>query len=163
MPPRQGTKHPTRGRNVSIEVVMLRERSRRDRGLHVGSSSATEAQGRTWGLLAGMRRRWCEMLGHDLILHTEPGRMSVQCVDCGWESSGWLMDRPHFVFTCGAPRRTTSGRTRNRRLPHARQRVSAGHGVRLALVKSARRGRPEGPRRHRVEAASTPASTGSPS
>jgi hypothetical protein len=33
----------------------------------------------------------CGMSGHDLLLHVEPGRLSLQCVLCPYETPGWTI------------------------------------------------------------------------
>ena len=167
------TRHPTGGHNVKGEVVMSAEGLLRHGGLHVSSCGAIQAQGWARVLFDRVRRRLCQMLGHNLTLHNEPGRLSVQCADCGWESSGWLIDRPHFVFTYGHPRRKASRRTPIRRSTpgpdplagsvshtrvrsvsrHARRPTSKANSVSLALVKSTGRGTETGRRRHPPEAA----------
>jgi hypothetical protein len=69
----------------------------------VGSrrSSLLVAQADEWAgrVRACLRRRLCRIRGHDLLLHFEPGRVSLRCVDCGWDSSGWMVERPHASFT----------------------------------------------------------------
>ena len=82
---------------------MLAERLLHDVGLHGASFSAAQAQQWARGVFACVRRRLCGMRGHDLILHFEPRRLSLQCVDCGWESTGWMIDRPRFSYTNDRP------------------------------------------------------------
>lgn len=31
---------------------------------------------------------WCGLTGHRLLLHFEPDRLSLECSNCGWRSSG---------------------------------------------------------------------------
>ena len=52
---------------------------------------------------ACVRRGWCRIRGHDLLLHFEPHRLSLRCVDCGWDSTGWMVERPHASFTKNRP------------------------------------------------------------
>ena len=82
---------------------MLAERLLHDVSLHGASFGAAQAHQWARGVVAYARRRLCAMNGHDLILHFEPRRLSLQCVDCGWESSGWMIDRPRFSSTIDRP------------------------------------------------------------
>ena len=36
-----------------------------------------------------VRQFVCGMHGHDVLLHFEEGRMSLQCTSCGYETPGW--------------------------------------------------------------------------
>ena len=82
---------------------MLAERLLHEVGLHGPSFSAAQTQEWARGFLACVRRRLCAMRGHDLILHFEPRCLSLQCIDCGWESSGWMIERPRFSYTHDRP------------------------------------------------------------
>jgi len=75
---------------------MFAERLLHDAGLHHSLFSATQTEERARGLSTCVHRGLCALGGHDLFLHYEPGRLSLQCVDCGWESSGWTIERPRF-------------------------------------------------------------------
>ena len=56
-----------------------------------------------------LRQFICGLHGHDALLHFEKGRMSLQCVSCGYETPGWdlqsttqspstsVIDSPHAV------------------------------------------------------------------
>ena len=77
---------------------MLAERLLHHVGFHGSGFSAAQAHEWARGLLVCVRRRWCAMRGHDLILQFEPGRVSLRCVDCGWKSAGWMIDRPRFSY-----------------------------------------------------------------
>jgi hypothetical protein len=83
--------------------------------VHLPRAFFSAARSHVWArhLAACVRRTLCGMRGHDLVLHFEPRRMSLQCVDCGWESSGWTIDRPRFLSS-NARYRVLSGRTSNR-------------------------------------------------
>ena len=35
----------------------------------------------------------CAIRGHELFSHFEPGRLSLRCVSCGYESPGWEIGR----------------------------------------------------------------------
>jgi len=46
----------------------------------------------SWG-----RRTLCAARGHDMLLHSEPGRLSLRCPSCGTETPGWRIDvSPRF-------------------------------------------------------------------
>jgi hypothetical protein len=60
----------------------------------------TEAQGRTMAtpqvsagffgrMLVHVRQFFCGLHGHDTLLHFGQGRLSLQCVSCGYETPGW--------------------------------------------------------------------------
>jgi hypothetical protein len=36
----------------------------------------------------------CGLQGHQIMLHFEPNRLSLQCSLCGYESEGWEVGRP---------------------------------------------------------------------
>ena len=86
----------TRAAATWYGVVMLAERLLHHVGFHGSGFSAAQAHEWARGLLDCMRRRFCATRGHDLILQFEPGRVSLRCVDCGWRSAGWMIDRPRF-------------------------------------------------------------------
>jgi len=60
------------------------------------------------GLIAGLSRRVhsliCGMSGHDLLLHVEPGRLSLRCLSCPYETPGWAIKEPSAAREAG-PRR----------------------------------------------------------
>jgi len=39
-------------------------------------------------------RLCCGLQGHQILLHFEPNKLSLQCVLCGYESEGWEVGRP---------------------------------------------------------------------
>jgi len=84
---------------VSREVGMFAERLLHDVGLHGVSFGAAQAHEWAWGVVVCVHRRLCALRGHDLILHFERRRLSLQCLDCGWASAGWMVDRPRFSYT----------------------------------------------------------------
>lgn len=57
-----------------------------------GQHRATTGQPET-GVFARLGRTvqqvLCGLHGHDVLLHFEEGRMSLQCSSCGYESPGW--------------------------------------------------------------------------
>jgi hypothetical protein len=73
---------------------MLADRLRQDVGLHPSSFGTPQVEEWSRGVLACVHRGLCAIHGHDLFLHFEPHRLSLRCVGCGWESSGWALDRP---------------------------------------------------------------------
>ena len=55
-----------------------------------GTSAPAELPIGAIGRAAGHVRQFlCGLHGHDALLHFEQGRMSLQCVSCGYESPGW--------------------------------------------------------------------------
>jgi hypothetical protein len=57
-------------------------------------------------LIVGLSRRAhalaCGLSGHDLLLHVEPGRLSLRCISCPYETPGWALKTP--------PQRSTMSR-----------------------------------------------------
>ena len=41
-----------------------------------------------------VRRAQCGLAGHGMVLHLEQRRMSLRCLHCGHETSGWTIDAP---------------------------------------------------------------------
>ena len=39
-------------------------------------------------------RIWCGINGHEIMLHFEPNKLSLQCSLCGYASEGWEVGRP---------------------------------------------------------------------
>jgi hypothetical protein len=71
----------------------------------------TEAQHRTMAtphattalfarMVGHVRQFICGLHGHDALLHFGPGRLSLQCTSCGYETPGWDVK--------GNPARTTT-------------------------------------------------------
>jgi hypothetical protein len=50
---------------------------------------------REGGLFAWLSRRLrsvvCGMSGHELLLHIEPGHLSLRCISCPYETPGWVL------------------------------------------------------------------------
>jgi hypothetical protein len=42
--------------------------------------------------LCRVRQCLCAIRGHDVLLHFERRRLSLQCGTCGWNSPGWTID-----------------------------------------------------------------------
>ena len=43
-------------------------------------------------LLSRGQQLLCGLLGHDMMLHFEPNRLSLRCWACGAETPGWQLD-----------------------------------------------------------------------
>jgi hypothetical protein len=39
------------------------------------------------------RHTMCGMHGHELLLHFERTRVTLQCANCGYQTTGWNIDR----------------------------------------------------------------------
>ena len=39
-----------------------------------------------------LRQALCGLSGHEMMLHFEPGRLSLRCADCGARTCGWTID-----------------------------------------------------------------------
>ena len=39
-------------------------------------------------------RIWCGLHGHQIMLHFEPNKLSLQCSLCGYATEGWEVGRP---------------------------------------------------------------------
>ncbi|HET7697997.1 MAG TPA: hypothetical protein VFK57_19945 [Vicinamibacterales bacterium] len=55
-------------------------------------------------LFASVRRACCGLGGHQMMLHFEPGRLSLQCVACGAKTAGWRVAVRRTPPQSGAPR-----------------------------------------------------------
>ena len=54
-----------------------------------------------------VRQLICGLHGHDALLHFEHGRMSLQCMSCGYETPGWDLrtsDEPRQAAAVEQPR-----------------------------------------------------------
>jgi len=71
--------------------------------LHVHGISFSVSRVSVWlkGVLVFISQTLCAMRGHDLLFHVGVHRLSVRCSHCGWESPGWLIDRPRFSYRDG--------------------------------------------------------------
>lgn len=36
-----------------------------------------------------LAQRWCALRGHDLLYHSDDGRLYLECASCGFETPGW--------------------------------------------------------------------------
>ena len=75
---------------------MIAARLLHDVGLQRPLVGATQAEEWARWVVARVHRGLCAMHGHDLLLHFEPRRLALLCVNCGWESAGWTFDRPRL-------------------------------------------------------------------
>jgi len=57
--------------------------------MHPLGVPAREAQvsGRT--IVTAIREGLCGLSGHEFLLHTEPSRLFLRCMECGHETPGW--------------------------------------------------------------------------
>ena len=66
------------------------------------------------GLMAALSTRVsrfvCGLGGHELLLHAEPGKLSLRCMSCAYETPGWAIKEPNV-----RPRQHGSGALVNRR------------------------------------------------
>jgi hypothetical protein len=44
----------------------------------------------TW-ILQRVQRMMCGLRGHETVRHFEPHRLSLQCISCGHETTGWSL------------------------------------------------------------------------
>ena len=77
---------------------MLAERLTHSLGSRWSWSLVGQADEWAGRVRACVRRGLCRIRGHDLLLHFEPRRLSLRCVDCGWDSSGWMVESPRSSF-----------------------------------------------------------------
>jgi hypothetical protein len=42
-------------------------------------------------ILQRVQRMICGLHGHETVLHFEPHRLSLRCLNCGHETSGWSL------------------------------------------------------------------------
>ncbi len=45
-------------------------------------------------LINEVARIWCGVHGHQVMLHFEPNKLSLQCSLCGYATEGWDVGRP---------------------------------------------------------------------
>jgi hypothetical protein len=43
------------------------------------------------GAFERLRQFACSLHGHDAVLNFEPGRLSLRCVSCGYQTPGWTL------------------------------------------------------------------------
>ena len=73
---------------------MFAEHLLQDVGLHWPSIAAAQAGQWARRQFAQVLRGLCALRGHNVVLHCEPRRLSVRCIDCDWESPGWTIEKP---------------------------------------------------------------------
>ena len=78
---------------------MLADRYFHHEALQRAWFAAAHAEEWARDVVAGARRGLCAMHGHDVVLRFESRRLSLCCVSCGWESSGWTIDGPRFFYS----------------------------------------------------------------
>src|SRR5688572_28772396 len=83
------------------EHLLHADRHRRDARAARAANSAVR-------VLAQIRQCCCAVRGHDLLLHFERRRLSLQCAACGWESPGWTIDTRAISLLAAARTRRTS-------------------------------------------------------
>ena len=42
--------------------------------------------------IQNLQRVMCGLRGHEAVLHFEPHRLSLRCLDCGHETTGWILE-----------------------------------------------------------------------
>ena len=66
------------------------------------NSTATQRQSASQNFLSRavtavsltVKRLWCGMHGHLILMHFEPNRLSLECGLCGYHTEGWEVGRP---------------------------------------------------------------------
>jgi hypothetical protein len=52
-----------------------------------------------------MRRAMCGVRGHDTLLQFDQHRLSLRCVTCGYQTTGWTIgDAPSLAHVTASPR-----------------------------------------------------------
>ena len=52
-----------------------------------------------------MRRAMCGVRGHDTLLQFDQHRLSLRCVTCGYQTTGWTIgDAPSLAHVTPSPR-----------------------------------------------------------
>lgn len=41
--------------------------------------------------MQSLRRMMCGLHGHDAVLLFEPHRLSLRCLNCGYQTAGWIL------------------------------------------------------------------------
>jgi hypothetical protein len=66
-----------------------------------GATAGSRAIALAWLAAGRLREAICGLRGHDMVLHFEPERLSLQCLACGARTQGWTIEvnpvyrRPH--------------------------------------------------------------------
>ena len=45
----------------------------------------------TIGVAEWVRRARCGLMGHAMVLHLQPQKISLRCMDCGEQTPGWTI------------------------------------------------------------------------
>ena len=85
---------------------MLAVRLRHGIGWHRPAFDAARIEASAGRLVVYARQIVCGIRGHDLVLGFEPHHLSLHCMNCGWKSEGWWIDRRRAL--CGKSADTTS-------------------------------------------------------
>lgn len=64
-------------------------------------SASTSSTPTYWGHVSSrLSRLICGLSGHQLLLNAEPGRLSLKCMSCPYETPGWtIKEKGHDVRT----------------------------------------------------------------
>jgi hypothetical protein len=137
-PSRSHAHHRHVGRFVAFRPVMFAARSHAASCSLQDATTATRAITRMRLGVWHLREAVCGRRGHDMVLHFEPERLSLQCLACGARTQGWTIDvNPVY--------------RRPRRQSAARLSVASIGVLQIHPIGSARRNRVENssaPRRH---------------
>jgi hypothetical protein len=85
---------------VAFELAMFAAGSRAD-GWSVEGTNAIRAFALLRLAVSYVREAVCGLHGHNMVLHFEPERLSLQCLACGARTQGWTIEvnpvyrRPH--------------------------------------------------------------------
>jgi hypothetical protein len=63
------------------------------------TTASNERTGGLAGMMEALRQTLCGLRGHDALLHFEDDRMSLQCVSCGHETPGWVLNEARPTVT----------------------------------------------------------------
>jgi hypothetical protein len=99
---------PTRqlGRFVAFRFAMLATGTHAAAWSLQGATTAVRAIALTRLATSYVRQVVCGLRGHEMVLHFEPDRLSLQCLACGARTQGWTIDvNPAYRL----PRRQVSG------------------------------------------------------
>jgi len=47
------------------------------------------------GIAEWLRRARCAFEGHAMLLHVEPEKLSLRCMNCGQQTPGWTIHQHH--------------------------------------------------------------------
>jgi hypothetical protein len=57
-----------------------------------GATAGSRAIALAWLAAGRLREAICGLRGHDMVLHFEPERLSLECWACGARTQGWAID-----------------------------------------------------------------------